>query len=162
EDWATRRGYTVTTPRVSAARSATHFIIKFPEQPKLLTFCRLISQTLSPRAECLLWILESGIWPSSENWHLYYRLRNSYAEHRLLHEAPGHLFLDFEDSDFVTYLQLAVAHGWDVEILPNLTYGAPATSRVFVSHDEFVVIRHDDSNVLQSSRATFESAGFQV
>jgi hypothetical protein len=90
--------------------------------------------------------VEHDIWPSSENWHLYYRLRQSYGDPRLLHEAPGHLFLDYEAADFVTFLQLAVSFGWGAEILPHLTAGAGA--RAFLSHDEFVVLAsHDGSNL---------------
>jgi len=60
------------------------------------------------------------VWKSSENWQLYYRLRQSYADFRLLHEAPGHLFLDYEEPDFISFLQLVLQNGWDAHLLPNL------------------------------------------
>jgi hypothetical protein len=37
----------------------------------------------------LVWITEWFIWGSSENWNLYYKLRQSYGDLRLLPEAPG-------------------------------------------------------------------------
>jgi hypothetical protein len=75
---------------------------------KLTWFCRFIEGSLQPRDHCLLWITEWGVWHSSENWHLYYRLRQSYADHRLLHEAPGHLFLKFEGPDLVSFVEMAL------------------------------------------------------
>ena len=71
------------------------------------------------------------MWPSSENWHLYYRLRQSHSDHRLIHEAPGHLFLEFEEADLVSFLEVGLIAGWDMHLIPTVGYG-----RVFVSHDE--------------------------
>lgn len=154
--WATGRGYVVSTPRDAAARDIPHIVVPLPSQPSYVAFSRAISNCLTPRSSCLLWVVDHGIWPSSENWHLYYRVRHSYADQRLLHEAPGHLFLDYEESDLVTYLQLAIANGWDIEILPHLTYGGAAVARAFVSHDEFVVLGHRDASMLEPWRAMFE------
>jgi len=58
-----------------------------------------IGSSLMYRRPALVWITEWGIWGSSENWHLYYTLRQSYGDLRLLHEAPGHLFLGHESED---------------------------------------------------------------
>lgn len=55
-----------------------------------------IANSLTYRMPTLLWITEWSVWPSSENWHLYYKLRHSYGDLRLLHEGPGHLFLEHE------------------------------------------------------------------
>lgn len=81
----------------------------------------------------LFWIREYKIWPSSENWHLYYRLRSSYADHRQLHEAPGHLVLGHEKDDLVSLIQLALLFGWGGHLLavPNITYS-------FLSHDGWI------------------------
>jgi hypothetical protein len=32
---------------------------------------------VQPFEECLLWVTQSGIWASSENLHLFYRVRES-------------------------------------------------------------------------------------
>jgi hypothetical protein len=56
-------------------------------------------------------ISEWGIWPSSENWHIYYKLRQSYGDHHSLAEAPGHLFLEHEAEDLASFLQLAMLNG---------------------------------------------------
>lgn len=96
------------------------------------------------------------MWPSSENWHLYYRLRESYGDRRLLHEAPGHLFLDYEAADLVTFLHVTISSGWDAEVLPHLSYGSAANARVFISHDEFVLLAHADKAMLDAWREDFK------
>ena len=63
-----------------------------------------IATSLTYRMPTLLWITEWSIWPSSENWHLHYKLRHSYGDLRLLHEAPGHLFLGHESEDLASFL----------------------------------------------------------
>ena len=72
-----------------------------------------MATSLTFRMPTLLWITEWSIWPSSENLHLYYRLRHTYGDHRLLHEAPGHLFLEYESEDLATFLQVAMLNGWE-------------------------------------------------
>jgi hypothetical protein len=69
--------------------------ISYPPTPgKILYYSHWIATALTYRMPTLLWITEWGIW--TENWHLYYKLRQSYNDQRLLHEAPGHLFLEYE------------------------------------------------------------------
>src|SRR5579871_2633032 len=67
-----------------------------PEHYRIFFVAHWIATSLTYRKPALLWITEWGIWPSSENHHLYYRLRQSYGDNRLLQEAPGHLFLEHE------------------------------------------------------------------
>jgi hypothetical protein len=92
------------------------------------------------RMPALLWVTEWGVWPSSENWHLYYKLRQSYGDHRFLHEAPGHLFLDFEAEDFASVLQVAMMNGWGGYVLNQADY-----VNAFFSHDEYIdfYAKHD-------------------
>jgi hypothetical protein len=102
------------------------------------------------------------VWKSSENWQLYYRLRQSYADFRLLHEAPGHLFLEYEEPDLISFLQLVLQNGLDAHLLPNLAYGGPETCRAFVSHDEFVVLTHREPAVVEEWRLRFAKHGFEI
>ena len=74
----------------------------------MFAIARWIANSLTYRRPTLVWIPEWGIWESSENLHLYYRLRNSYGDLRLLHEAPGHLFLGHESEDLASFLQIAM------------------------------------------------------
>jgi hypothetical protein len=100
---------------------------------RLFAFSATIASAIARGDSCLLWITGYGVWPSSENSHLYYRLRESYGDHRLLHEAPGHLCLKHEVDDLTTVLQLALLFGWDAYALPDSDHAA-----AFCSHDEFV------------------------
>lgn len=109
---------------------------------ELLPFCRTLERLLQPRRACLLWVTESDIWHSSANLHLYYRLRQSYGDRRQLDEAPGHLFLDYEAVDLVSFIQLAALSGFDAHLIPDAT----GYSRAFVSHDEFVEFSAKDAN----------------
>ena len=46
--------------------------IVYPAEPHgVLFFARWIASSITYRIPTLLWITEWGIWPSSENWHLY-------------------------------------------------------------------------------------------
>jgi hypothetical protein len=74
---------------------------------------------------------------SSENWHLYYKLRQSYGYPRLLHEAPGHLFLGHESEDLTSFLQIAMLNGWGGYILTQADYLAEISI-----HGQPVVISH--------------------
>lgn len=81
----------------------------------------------------VLWVTEFGIWPSSENLHLYYAVRRSYGDTRAIWEAPGHEFLKHEHTDLVTFLDIALQFGWGC-----LLFGPPQRASLIVSHDEWV------------------------
>jgi hypothetical protein len=106
-----------------------------------VAFCRALEQVLQPRDRCLLWVTDWGVWRSSENLHLYYRLRQSYGDVRLLEEAPGHLFLSHESADLVSFFQVGLLCGWDMHLIPAEGYG-----RAFMSHDEFVAFAANEGN----------------
>jgi hypothetical protein len=134
-----------------------------PQTPgQVLWLARFIAQCLGPRSSCLLWVTEWGVWPSSENWHLYYRLRQSYGDHRLLHEAPGHLFLNYEEPDLISFLELGILSGWDIHVLPILDYGGADTARAFVSHDEWVMLGHRDAAVVSEWTAALQQAEYRI
>jgi hypothetical protein len=107
---------------------------KYPTEPyRMFAVAHWMATSLTYREPALLWITEWGIWPSSENWHLYYTLRQAYHDQRLLHEAPGHLFVEHEAEDLATFLQVAMLNGWGGYLLPHHNYVS-----AFFSHDEFV------------------------
>jgi hypothetical protein len=104
-----------------------------------------IASSLTFRMPTLLWITEWSVWPSSENRHLYYKLRHSYGGLRLLHEAPGHLFLEHEPEDLASFLQIAMLNGWGGYILTQADY-----VNAFFSHDEYIdFFAKLDSNILE-------------
>ena len=105
-------------------------------------FSRLVVEQVTYRQSCMLWVMNSAVWPC--NWHLYYRLRQSYGDYRLIGEAPGHYFLDYEGVDLATYFMLAMLNGWDTYLLPRAGY-------VFVAsgHDEFLEFYSDNDSLLE-------------
>jgi hypothetical protein len=108
--------------------------IEYPPAPhQVFFFAHWVASELTYRKPALLFITEWGIWPSSENWHLYYKLRQTYGDNRQLHEAPGHLFLEHEAEDLASFLQLSMLNGWGGYVLTEANY-----VNAFFSHDEYV------------------------
>ncbi len=109
-----------------------------------------IASRLTQRMPSLLWITEWSIWPSSENWHLYYKLRQSYGDRSLLHETPGHLFLGHESEDLASFLQLCMLNGWGGYILTHANY-----VNAFFSHDEYFDFYAESAGNLADVRKEF-------
>jgi hypothetical protein len=108
--------------------------MEYPSEPHRIFFvAHSIASQLTFRRPALLLITEWGIWPSSENWHLYYKLRHSYGDSRLLQDAPGHLFLEHEVEDLASVLQVSMLNGWGGYLLTEANY-----VNVFFSHDEYI------------------------
>jgi hypothetical protein len=106
----------------------------YPLEPhSIFGVAHWIATSFTFRLPSLLWITEWGIWPSSENLHLYYKLRQTYGDQQLLHEAPGHLFLEYEAEDLATFLQVAMLNGWGGYLLTHSGY-----VNAFLSHDEYI------------------------
>jgi len=103
------------------------------EAHRIFIWAHWIATSLTFRQPTLLWLTEWSIWPNSENWHLYYTLRHSYGDQRLLHEAPGHLFLEHESEDLASFAQVAMLNGWGGYILTHANY-----VNAFFSHDEHI------------------------
>lgn len=120
--------------------------IGYPTQPyRMFVVAHWIANSLTYRMPTLLWVTEWSIWPSSENWHLYYKLRHSYGDLRLLHEAPGHLFQGHESEDFASFLQIAMLNGWGGYVLAHADH-----VNVFFSHDEHIdFFAKVDKNLLE-------------
>jgi hypothetical protein len=108
--------------------------VEYPTEPhRVFVIAQWIAQSLTYRKPALLWLTEWGVWPSSENWHLYYRLRQTYNDQRLLREAPGHLFLEHEAEDLASFLQVAMVNGWGGYVLTEANY-----VNALFSHDEYI------------------------
>jgi len=130
ETWLSdrQRGVPDLDPNVHRERVA------YPSEPHRVFFiAHWIASSLTYRRQTLLWITEWGIWPSTENWHLYYKLRHTYSDHRLLHEAPGHLFIGHETEDLASFLQIAMLNGWGGYVLTEIGY-----VNAFFSHDGYI------------------------
>jgi len=122
--------------------------IPYPaESYRVFFVAHWIATALTYRRPTLLFVTEWNIWPSSENWHLYYRLRQSHGDNRLLHDAPGHLFLEHESEDLASYLQLSMLNGWGGYVLTEANY-----INAFFSHDEYIDFFAEDSENLADVR----------
>ena len=108
--------------------------VNHPAEPhRIFYMAHWIAEQLTYRRPTLLWMTEWGIWGSSENWHLYYKLRQSDGDHQLLQESPGHLFLEHEAEDLASFLQIAMLNGWGGYVLSEANY-----VNAFFSHDEYI------------------------
>jgi hypothetical protein len=147
EKWLTSRKR--EKPNQSDAPHSETF--KYPEEPyRFYSLARMIASS-SCRDPILLWVSEWGVWPTSENWHVYYKLRHSYADHRLLHEAPGHFFMGYEMEDCASFLQIAMLNGWGGHVLTQANY-----VNAFFSHDEYIRFFANDAAQLDEIRKFFE------
>lgn len=140
--WMAGRGRVRPTPVNSAFTER----VWFPkEAPKLCWWARQIAgKLLEHREPCLLWIDEWGICSESLT-HLYYRLRESYGDRRLLADAPGHLFLGYEAEDLASYLQIAMLEGWGGLMLTHYDY-----FNASFSHDGFLDVYASEEPSFQS------------
>jgi hypothetical protein len=103
-------------------------------EPKVAARCL---EELGPWEECLLWVIEWGIWPSGEDWPRYYAARGAREERRSIEEAPGHRFVAGEEADLLEFLTLVLENAWDAAVLPAAG-GSRTRAQLAVSHDEFV------------------------
>ena len=99
-------------------------------------FVRACLTALGEWDECLLWITQTGIWPSSEDWPAFYALRGELGEKRSIEIAPGHLFARDDTALLERFIEAVVANAWDAYALPTLA-GQPTDRRLFLSHDEW-------------------------
>ena len=128
--------------------------IEYPPEPyRVFFFAHWIASQLTHRRPTLLFITEWGIWPSSENWHLYYKLRRSYGDDRQLHEGPGHLFLEHEAEDLASFLQLSMLNGWGGYVLTEANY-----VNAFFSHDEYAEFFGSNDEDLTAIRKALSSS----
>jgi hypothetical protein len=122
--------------------------IPYPLEPYRVFFvAHYVASELTYRRPALLFITEWGIWGSSENWHLYYKLRQTYGDNRLLHDAPGHLFLEREVEDLASFVQLSMLNGWGGYVLTEANH-----VNLFFSHDEYIDFFAEHSENLAAIR----------
>jgi hypothetical protein len=130
EEWLAQRARVL--PDKNKSLPAERF--EYPNEAyRFFPIASAIAHSIVYRQPTLLWVTEWGIWPSSENWQLYYKLRQTYGDFQLLQDAPGHLFLEYESEDLGTFLQLAMLCGWGGYVLTEANY-----VNAFFSHDEYL------------------------
>jgi|SRR5665213_2134520 len=128
-----------------------------PESGRLLFLAQLIAGEITFRQPCLMRVTEWNIWESNNNWHLYYRLRQSYGDLLLINEAPGHLFLNHEMEDLASFLHVAMLFGWDAELRPQAHYFAAC-----LSHDGFIDVQASTADALAQLQKMLQAAKFDA
>jgi hypothetical protein len=164
--WVASQGAAIGVNGLPERHPSLAPVLRFelPQAPhQLVWLCRFISRSLQPRHVSLLWVKEFGTFPSTENLHLYYRLRQSYSDRRLLHEAPGHFFLEHEAADLETFLLVGIVNGWEMHLFPELAYGESDMARAIIAHDnEWIALYHRDPAAVDQWREEIEQAHYTV
>lgn len=106
---------------------------------KILRLSRIICGKIYSERKILMLPTAWGTWARSENWHLYYKMRQAYGDNFRLDERPCHEFEPFETADAVSFLYLFMSFGFDVRVLPDAF-----DELCFVSHDEYVWFKSKD------------------
>lgn len=163
-DWCLGQGYRVKGqagdwPKRDRGGDAGYRVqLRYPQEASRLYFLAgVVGGRVDAASECLAWVTQSGVWPSSENLHLFGVWRKSHEETRSLFEAPGYLFRQDEREELVTLLHMAVLFAWDVYVLPG-----PHGDDVFLSHDEFCVLSFASREEQRDFAKQFKELGFVV
>ncbi len=101
---------------VSNGGEFEHLTFDLPDTGQLLWSVKVFCSLFDNSESCLLLVTQCNLWESRENFHLYYQLKISYADRRLLNDAPGHLFLEYERNELQTFVYLAILFGWNLSI----------------------------------------------
>ncbi len=150
--WARENSVALTEPGWPCLRFA------FPAEFYRVTwFAWYLRDVFSGTREVLLWVKEWGIWPSSENWNLYHRLREVQGNRESLQETSGHVFDAKELDDLATFLQVGILFGWDLSVL-----AVPDHARLFVSHDGYVELASTDEALLARCQSELRSANISM
>ncbi len=97
-----------------------------------------IVRTIRPDGDVLLWVTLSGVF--DDNPHLFYKLRESYGERRILHDAPGHYFLRYEFADLGSFIFLSLLYQWDFYVFTDFM-------NIFATHDGFLDVYSDQETI---------------
>ena len=149
--WCERSGVRLGLegPRSRAAESPSISLrIALPQTPRLPWFAGWLVVTVPGIDERLLWVTETGIWPSSENWALINGLRRGFGEMRGIDEAPAIVASATETEELSAFVLLTLMSGWDAQL-----YGTRDMLRVVISHDECVEFSSEDQGIIDQITA---------
>src|SRR6058998_822574 len=135
---------------------AVHFAFPSPDH-RLTWFSKWLTVTTPAIGERLLWTTGWGIWPSSENWTLFHRLRSGFGESRGIEEAPAVVAGPDEVEELAAFVHIALLFGWDAHLL-----SAKGMTRTFISHDEWVSISSTDEGLLKAVTEELKAANVRL
>lgn len=160
ELWCQTQGFSRSDPTIVPITSGTlhSFRSEFPTPGyRLAWFAGWLVATAPGTGDRLLWVKQTGIWPSSENWTLVSRFRLGYGESRPFRDAPAALAPESEIEDLAAFAQIALISGWDF-----LLYSAGGWFHLFGSHDEFIEYRSTDPGLLDTIREDLKIANVEI
>jgi hypothetical protein len=130
----------------------------FPDAgTKLPWFAAWLAVAVPGISERLLWVTETGVWPSSENWTLVSRLRAGYGETRSVDDAPAIVTSAEETEDLAAFVLLALLSGWDARLV-----GTQDLLRVSISHDEWIEFSADGHGLIDQLRSELRAADIRI
>jgi len=97
---------------------------------------RMLANTFLERRSAVLWITETGIWPSTEHMDLFLRYRASYGETRTVKEAPVHIFEQDDGDAMISIVAIALFFAWGFDLISR-----DRSLAMTVSHDEWLEYR---------------------
>jgi hypothetical protein len=101
---------------------------------RLVSIARVVGGAAIDSGSGVFVINEYGIWPSSEDYNLFRRFRQSLGESRALHDAPAHFFDSKDNDDLVSLITMTLLFSWGAV----LACGDGVQYVVAISHDEFI------------------------
>lgn len=104
-------------------------------------FARIVARTFLEQGSALLWITNTGVWPTAEHIDLFNGYRRSIGEARNHYEAPVHLFSASDVDSFISVFCLGLFFVWDMEAI-----AVDRSLAATVSHDEWFEYRVGTAN----------------
>jgi hypothetical protein len=108
------------------------------------SIARELAGLLLRDSEIFLYISGWMIWPSAQNFDLFYGYRRSLGEERKLIDAQIHLFAPGEELTFTSILAMSLYFVWDVQI-----FDALGSILATFSHDEWMEFRLQDAALVR-------------
>ena len=139
-DWCNRAG---VAPEAQRGSRPTVRCAVPSTSTRLTRFAGWLVVTVPAVGERLLWVRETGIWPSSENWTFIQRLRQGYGESRGVAEAPAIAAADDEIDDLAGFVLVVLMAGWDADM-----FGTQDLLQITISHDEWVEFSASDPGLI--------------
>jgi len=139
----------------SGSLTAASFFIP-GDSGKKTALARLVPRLPGSTVPLVLWITGWGVWPSSENWDLFYGYRRSLGENRHLIDAPVHVVEAADSEALASILSMVFFFGWDAQLM-NTT----GEFMVTISHDEWLEVRTASGAAQQDAVQVLQRFGLQ-
>jgi hypothetical protein len=151
-------GADVDDPRVLVSKLPSIQVVFEKEQGyRYFWVAQKLVDALDYFDSCLLWVVQTGVWRSNENWHLYDALRRSFGETSDLEQRPALKARRHETAGLVSFVHLGCLSGWDMILLPSDDYG-----RVWISHDGWAEVGFSNGELRAGAAKSLQEAKLEV